>query len=849
MLFTLASVAAALLSLFFIRKRSNGWLARVIFALGILLVTISNLFFLIADYFSGNGIDESVYYHLNYGLQGAGYQEHWWIIISAAAALITSFILAFWLIGGKKKAKTGRSYFPVALLLLAIIVSPGIATTAPQFIYAATGGDDFDQYYRQPEITAKPDQPKNLIFIYAESLERTYFDETAFPGLIKDLRQLENQGTTFTNIDQAGNTGWTVAGMVASHCGIPLVSSSSSNSMSGMSTFLSGATCLGDLLEQEGYNLHFFGGADLEFAGKGKFLTTHKIIPHGKAELLPQLADPEYITPWGIHDDSLIDITWPQLEKIAESSDPFAIFLLTLDTHHPNGLPSKSCDHLKYQDGKNQILNAVACSDFLIAQYIEQIKNSPLADNTIIVLASDHLALNNTATDQLERLNRRNTFIIIDPSKDIPRTIDAQGTTLDIGPTVLKALGYEAQIGLGRNLFTEKSLHSELENLNRSLNGWRTEIASFWDFPKITSDIAINPETKTATIEGAEYQIPLLLEIDQDYQSTIRFDFGISPKRKKLLEYYLEADPNKALIWIDECYDLKLGDKHNSYRGNLCLNLRSANGPVIFNSVIDQASVLPFSYIQRAQNNSSKEGSNNFTPWRIAHAGGGLNDKTYTNSMEALDYNINRGYRYFEIDLTFTSDNKLVCMHDWEEAYKRNFGLEPNGIPSFSEFQTTVKEHGKYTPCHLDRLKNWLILNPSAKIITDVRGDNLAALRKISETIKDAGERVIPQIYKPSSFEAVKEMGYQQVIWTLYRHGGTENTILEQAKKLDGDFAITMPSSQARSFLPKRLREHGIPTYVHTINSPTETSQYFKQYQLSEVYTDTLDPLTPLSER
>ena len=50
---------------------------------------------------------------------------------------------------------------------------------------------------------------------------------------------------------------------------------------------------------------------------------------------------------------------------------------------------------------------------------------------------------------------------------------------------------------------------------------------------------------------------------------------------------------------------------------------------------------------------------------RIAHAGGQFNGATYTNSLEALDQNYEAGFRAFEIDLSFTSDGELVCLHDW----------------------------------------------------------------------------------------------------------------------------------------------------------------------------------------
>jgi arylsulfatase A-like enzyme len=54
------------------------------------------------------------------------------------------------------------------------------------------------------------------------------------------------------------------------------------------------------------------------------------------------------------------------------------------------------------------------------------------------------------------------------------------------------------------------------------------------------------------------------------------------------------------------------------------------------------------------------------SPAFVAHAGGGIKGRSYTNSLEALDENYRRGFRFFELDFNWTSDNQLVCIHDWE---------------------------------------------------------------------------------------------------------------------------------------------------------------------------------------
>lgn len=51
----------------------------------------------------------------------------------------------------------------------------------------------------------------------------------------------------------------------------------------------------------------------------------------------------------------------------------------------------------------------------------------------------------------------------------------------------------------------------------------------------------------------------------------------------------------------------------------------------------------------------------------IAHAFGGVDGASYTNSYEAFITNYNRGYRLFEVDLVQTTDGKLVARHDWSQ--------------------------------------------------------------------------------------------------------------------------------------------------------------------------------------
>jgi glycerophosphoryl diester phosphodiesterase len=55
--------------------------------------------------------------------------------------------------------------------------------------------------------------------------------------------------------------------------------------------------------------------------------------------------------------------------------------------------------------------------------------------------------------------------------------------------------------------------------------------------------------------------------------------------------------------------------------------------------------------------------------------------------LEALNENYGKGFRFFEIDFSWTSDGKLVAIHDWQGALSGMYIVsEGMGIPTEAEF-------------------------------------------------------------------------------------------------------------------------------------------------------------------
>ena len=89
-----------------------------------------------------------------------------------------------------------------------------------------------------------------------------------------------------------------------------------------------------------------------------------------------------------------------------------------------------------------------------------------------------------------------------------------------------------------------------------------------------------------------------------------------------------------------------------------------------------------------------------------------------------------------------------------------------------------VRNKSEFNKCTLESLTHWMKKNPSAFIVTDMKEDNLRGLKIIAETIPEFERRIIPQVYDPRNYNKVKRMGYKQIIWTLYRYGGSNDEVV-----------------------------------------------------------------------
>ncbi|PIJ50133.1 phosphoglycerol transferase I [Erwinia sp. OLTSP20] len=557
----------------------SGWLSLGLFASAVflyaskaghhkgwfsLILTLSGLYVLLnailfaCNYFTGEGINDAVLYTVTSSLSGAGIHKYLLPAGGLILGLVILFLLLAWLLRRRKPAGHSRLWSLAALLLIIASIE-----TAPAYQQVSrlvqsqlsSGDSDFYSHYKQPAKRLRPGQRPNLIYIYAESLERTYFDDKAFANLTPELNAIKENSLDFSNTEQLPGTNYTIAGMVASQCGIPLFAPFDGNASSALSTFYPRNICLGDILKAAGYQNYFLQGASLRFARKDTFLSSHGFQHlYGFDELKPLVKDPDYRNDWGWYDDTLLELVYDKYVELSATDKPFALFALTVDTHHPDGFISRSCSRRSYDfAGKpNKSFAAVSCSQQHIAALIDKIKRTPGFKNTIIVVSSDHLAMNNTAYKYLNQHERRDLFFMLRGDRPDSKIIATKRSTLDNGATVLDAMGGDNFIGLGRSSLSATSLSVSYLNLAEKITQWKANVIQLWNLPKTLSDYQIDTGQNTLSVAGVDFRLPLLLAIKKD-KIEPHFDVYLSDSLKKQLSRF-PAD--EKFVWIDRCYKM-----------------------------------------------------------------------------------------------------------------------------------------------------------------------------------------------------------------------------------------------------------------------------------------------------
>lgn len=222
----------------------------------------------------------------------------------------------------------------------------------------------------------------------------------------------------------------------------------------------------------------------------------------------------------------------------------------------------------------------------------------------------------------------------------------------------------------------------------------------------------------------------------------------------------------------------------------------------------------------------------------VAHAGGKIGKYTYVNNYEALKNSYDNGYRLIELDVEFTSDGVPVMLHSWDGFVTAYFKIESNIVYSYDKFMNFEMINGWHQMSLDDVIKYMDTDFKDMYLITDTKNDNKKLLQLIKDRYSYMMDRIIPQVYSRDEYKYAKDLGFKNIIYTLYLSSDSQDDIIKFCKE-NYPFAITMNTSWAYSTLPVELSKIGVYTYTHTINDWKEFD-YLKKNGIKGIYTDEL---------
>lgn len=171
--------------------------------------------------------------------------------------------------------------------------------------------------------------------------------------------------------------------------------------------------------------------------------------------------------PMGLSDKSMFR---QSMEQLVTYEEPFYAFYVTVSSHHPYAIPLKDREIVLKPEDEGTLfglyLQAMNYADRAIGEFIEQLDEAGLYENSIIAIYGDHYALANTDPENSTRVAALTDgqysifdvfnvpFIVNVPGMGFAETKTVAGGHIDVMPTLLCLLGIENDktVMFGQNL-------------------------------------------------------------------------------------------------------------------------------------------------------------------------------------------------------------------------------------------------------------------------------------------------------------------------------------------------------------------------------------------------------------
>ncbi len=723
------SITILLLFLFF-AGLSSLWNSRAFRVIVAALGTVFLILQLTSLYTTQTFIGYSFFIHFNTrGMSGmAGlFSTQLWLALLLAILFFTAIYLAHPLVYRfivpylkSAKFKNGlkllTGVFLIAVLITVLTKSPLLKNSQTLLTLLETNTPGFQQalknvgfkdYTLPHNLEVKPG--KNIIVLSLESAEYDFLKGN-FKHLTPNLNALRRKNR-FIKMNQNQGSDWTSGSLYTYLTGFPAFFGTGGNSIF-QNAYRSEMSSLLHILNKAGYQTVYYNG-NTAHAGVTDMLTTFEI---DRIVDINTVDSTGFESNYGLRDFDLFQLASHDLSRFGQNpNQPFALFISTTDTHFPNGIYDERLeDFVEKRESDYEFM--MSGLDHLVGQFITQIKDEGLLENTVFYIFPDHLKMGDPS--MFPNPDKRSLYVICNGGKNITKNITDPYYQIDLPHIILDG----AEIEHNAKFLTDFITGNKHEYIKNHL-------------AQIT-EININGLLRT------EAEI---------------------------------VDVSK----VSANYDLYLQD------------------------------------------------TNRF----IAHAGGMIDGRIYTNTLEALDANYKKGFRLFELDILKTTDGKYVGAHDWKK-WKRFTGYEGE-TPVTHDVFMNHKPYGTYTPLDLPGINDWFNQHKDAVLVTDKINEPLAFAPEFTDP-----DRLMMELFSEEALEEGLKAGIKSAVpsqWLI--------------KDLKPDDAAELfdrgvrHAAVSRRFIPDNkellaaLKAAGIKVFVYNVNlDPGIDEEFVLKYELDFVY-------------
>ncbi|MBE0637240.1 MAG: sulfatase-like hydrolase/transferase [Bacteroidales bacterium] len=302
-------------------------------------------------------------------------------------------------------------------------------------------------------------QQKNIVLIIMESLSSEHIGAfnrhlEHYQGFTPFLDSLMQHSLVFNGFANAKQSIEGIPAIVASLPGLMdrsfINSPYSGNAMNSLAS----------LLGEKGYHTSFYHGGTNGTMDFDRFADLVGFDNYFGREEYNN--DDDFDGRWGIFDEPFFQYF---ARHLAKTPQPFLSVLFSLSAHHPYTIPQEHTG--KFMKGNLEIQEAIMYSDFALRRFFKTASKMPWFKNTLFVITADHTS----EADLPEYKTRFGMFripiLFFDPNKNLPATINKVTSQVDIMPSLLSLLNFDAPfISFGQNLFDESQQSFAVTHLN-----------------------------------------------------------------------------------------------------------------------------------------------------------------------------------------------------------------------------------------------------------------------------------------------------------------------------------------------------------------------------------------------